>query len=368
METIHVTLHRDRYQIVIGHGCLSEIGKRVAEIGGHSQIVVVTAAPIQRRYGRALLKSLTDAGLTPRLLTIPDGERAKSLRWASHLYDRLIKARCERGTTLVALGGGVVGDLTGFVASTYLRGVGFIQVPTTLVAQVDASIGGKTGVNHPNGKNLIGTFYQPRLVFADVATLRTLPKRELIGGFAEVIKYGVIADPDLFAYLEVHASELLACRLETLEQVVVRSARIKADVVGKDEREAGLRRILNYGHTLGHAIEAAAGYGRVHHGEAISIGMECAGRLAVRLNLCEPSVVDRQRQLLEQFGLPTRLPPRVDSKRLFAAMALDKKVKDGRLHFVLPERLGSVSVRSVNQAAVREVLKELASGPSSRRR
>jgi 3-dehydroquinate synthase len=257
----------------------------------------------------------------------------------------------------VALGGGVIGDLAGFVASTYLRGVNVVQVPTTLVAQVDASIGGKTGINHPKGKNLIGTFYQPKLVFIDVATLRTLPKRELIGGMAEVVKYGVIADPELFAYLEQHIPELLKYDVEALEQIVLRSARIKADVVSKDEREAGLRRILNYGHTLGHAIETATGYGRLHHGEAIAIGMEFAARLASRLGLCNQSLVDRQHRLLEQFGLPTRLPPRIDPKRVLAAMALDKKVQGGQLHFVLPERLGGVRVMPVEQGLVKETLR-----------
>ncbi len=357
MGSIRVHLHQNAYRIVIGHGSLTGLGVSIVEHCQHPQIIVVTAAPIQRRYGRTALKSLVDAGLKPRMLIVPDGEQAKSLRWAAYLYDRLITAQCERGSTLVALGGGVVGDLTGFVASTYLRGIKFVQVPTTLVAQVDASIGGKTGVNHPKGKNLIGTFYQPRLVFIDVATLRTLPKRELIGGMAEVVKYGVIADPELFTYLEQHITELLKYKMEALEHIVTRSARIKAEVVSKDEREAGLRRILNYGHTLGHAIETVTGYGRLHHGEAIAIGMEFAGRLAVRLKLCNQSSVDRQHRLLNQLGLPTRLPSRINPKQLLAAMALDKKVKGGQLHFVLPEQVGRVMVMPVDQELVKETLR-----------
>ena len=361
MRTLSVHLAQHPSQIVIGAGTLSECGKWISAIGSSPQAVIVTAAPIHRRHGPAVLKSLSSAGLQPRVLMVPDGEQAKSLRCASSLYDRLLQARYERGCTLIALGGGVVGDLTGFVASTYLRGVNCIQVPTTLVAQVDASIGGKTGVNHPKGKNLIGTFYQPRLVFIDVATLRTLPKRELVGGMAEVVKYGVIADAGLFEYVEQHADNALEGKLDVLEQIVFRSARIKADVVGKDEREAGLRRILNYGHTLGHAIETATGYGRLHHGEAIAIGMEFAVRLSMRLGLCDQSLIDRQRRLLEQIGLPTRLPPHLDVKRLLAAMALDKKVKGGQLYFVLPERLGSVKVIPVEQALVKEALRGFSS-------
>jgi 3-dehydroquinate synthase len=294
------------------------------------------------------------------VISLPDGERAKTLKWASRLYDRLITARFERGSTLIALGGGVVGDLTGFVASTYLRGVTFVQIPTTLVAQVDASIGGKTGINHPKGKNLIGTFYQPKLVLIDVATLRTLPKRELVGGMAEVVKYGVITDPGLFDYVERHVDDVLACRLDVLEQIVLRSARIKADVVGRDEREAGVRRILNYGHTLGHAIEAATGYGRLHHGEAIAIGMHFAARLSVRLGCCSDAFVRRQEQLLKRLKLRTALTANTSVRSLLSAMALDKKIRDGRVHFVLPKRIGRVVVEPVRFEIIKEVLKDFA--------
>jgi len=361
MKTIRVHLGRDSYQAIIGCGCLPKIGMQLAGVGHHPQVAIVTALPIGRRYSRIVYRSLIAAGYRPLLFVVPDGEQAKSLRWASSLYDRLLDARFERGAMLLALGGGVVGDLTGFVASTYLRGITFVQIPTTLVAQVDASIGGKTGVNHSKGKNLIGTFYQPKLVFTDVAALRTLPKRELIGGLAEVVKYGVIADPGLFAYLERHSSEVLKYDSEALKQIVTRSVRIKADVVGKDEREAGLRRILNYGHTLGHAIETVTGYRRYHHGEAIAIGMTFAARLAVRSGLCDEGLATRQEQLLARFGLPTSLPPRTDRQRLMAAMALDKKVKGGRLHFVLPEGLGSVSVLPVKQTLVKEMLHRFSS-------
>jgi 3-dehydroquinate synthase len=292
------------------------------------------------------------------MISVPDGERAKTLKWASRLYDRLLTAKIERGSTLIALGGGVVGDLTGFVASTYLRGVGFVQIPTTLVAQVDASIGGKTGVNHPKGKNLIGTFYQPRLVFIDVATLRTLPKRELIGGMAEVVKYGVIADPVLFEFVEQHASELLNYDMKALEHIVARSARIKAGVVSKDERESGLRRILNYGHTLGHAIEAVTGYGRIHHGEAVAIGMQFAARLSVRLGCCNDEVARRQRQLLNRLKLQTELHQPASVRALLSAMTLDKKIRKGRVHFILPKSIGQVIVKPVEFEIIKEVLKD----------
>jgi 3-dehydroquinate synthase len=361
MKAIRVDLGRDSYRAVIGCGSLTKIGKQLDGLGNHPQVAIVTARPIGRRYGRIVCRALTAAGYRPHLFVVPDGERAKSLRWASLLYDRLIHARFERGAMLLALGGGVVGDLTGFVASTYLRGIAFVQIPTTLVAQVDASIGGKTGINHPKGKNLIGTFSQPKLVFIDVAALRTLPKRELIGGLAEVVKYGVIADPGLFAYLERHHSKVLECNSDALEQIVTRSVRIKADVVGKDEREAGLRRILNYGHTLGHAIETATGYGRLHHGEAIAMGMEFAARLSLRLGLCNQTLLDRQRGLLKQIGLPTTLPLRIDPQRLLATMELDKKVQGGRIHFVLPKRLGHVTVLPVEQALVKELLHRFSS-------
>ncbi len=358
METLSVSLGQRSYRIVVGSGHLADVGTHIVESCRVSQAAIVSTAPIYQRYGRTVLRSLAAAGLKPTVLTVPDGERAKSLRWASYLYDRLLQARYERGMTLIALGGGVVGDLTGFVASTYLRGVHYVQVPTTLVAQVDASIGGKTAVNHPKGKNLIGTFYQPELVSIDVALLRTLPRRDLIGGLAEVVKYGVIADVALFGYLEQQVKGLLGCQPDVMEHIVLRSVGIKADIVSKDEREAGLRRILNYGHTLGHAIETVTGYRRFHHGEAIAIGMEFSARLAARMGICDQGLVERQSRLLKQCGLPTKLPARLDQRRLWAALALDKKVKGGKLYFVLPERLGSVTVAPVEQAMVQAALRD----------
>jgi 3-dehydroquinate synthase len=337
---------------------LARTAKPLLEVCRNRQVAVVTTAPIRRRYGAAVRALLQQSGTTPLVISVPDGERAKSLKWASHLYDRLLSAKIERGSTLIALGGGVVGDLTGFVASTYLRGVAFVQIPTTLVAQVDASIGGKTGVNHPKGKNLIGTFYQPKLVYIDVAVLKTLPKRELIGGMAEVVKYGVIADPDLFEYVEQHASELLDYDMTALEYIVDRSARIKAGVVRKDEKEAGLRRILNYGHTLGHAIEAVTGYGRIHHGEAVAIGMQFAAKLSVRLGCCNDEVARRQGQLLNRLKLQAGFYQRVSVRSMLSAMALDKKIIEGRVHFILPERIGQVIVKPVEFKIIKEVLKD----------
>jgi 3-dehydroquinate synthase len=364
MKSLQVDLGQRSYRVVICQGCLPELGPLIAQVSPVGRIVLVTAAPIHRLYGSTVRKALKNAGLRPQCFMVPDGERAKSLRWASYLHEQLIRAKYERGTTIIALGGGVIGDLTGFVASTYLRGVRFVQIPTTLVAQVDASVGGKTAVNHPRGKNLIGTFYQPALVLADVSVLRTLQMRDLIGGLAEVVKYGVIADERLFRYVEAHAAELLASDLTALERVVVASVRIKAGVVGKDEREAGLRRILNYGHTLGHAIETVTGYGRFHHGEAIAIGMQFAAGLSARLGLCDAALLQRQGQLLRRLGLPTGLPPRLNRGRLMAAMTHDKKVKDRRLHFVLPERIGMVRVEPVDDRVIRKALADFAARPA----
>jgi 3-dehydroquinate synthase len=352
--------------IVVGREALVRAAQPLLDACRNRQVAVITATPVRRRYGGVVLPLLREAGITPLLITVPDGETTKSLKWASYLYDRLVAARFERGAILIALGGGVVGDLTGFVASTYLRGVGFIQIPTTLVAQVDASIGGKTGVDHPRGKNLIGTFYQPKLVFIDVSTLRTLPRREVTGGMAEVVKYGVIADPDLLSYVEQHADDALGMNLDVLEHIVLRSASIKADVVNQDEREAGIRRILNYGHTLGHAIEAATRYGRYHHGEAVAIGMQFAAYLAVRLGTCHDEVARRQGQLLKRLKLRTMLPPRVSVRSLFSAMALDKKVSGGQINYVLPERIGRVVVKPVEFDLINETLKDFARGREGR--
>lgn len=345
-STVPVSAGAVKYDVHVGWGTLDRLGERLAVHQKACAAGVITNARVGRLYTKRVLASLRMAGFRPFVVTLPDGERYKTLRSASRIYDQLVRRRVERGDILVALGGGVIGDLTGFVAATYLRGIAYVQVPTTVVAQVDASIGGKTGVDHPLGKNLIGAFHHPLLVYADVATLATLPTREFVSGLAEVVKYGMIADASFFSYLEEHADAVLGGVPDVLVEVVRRSAAIKADVVRQDERETGLRRILNYGHTAGHVVETLTGYAAIRHGEAVAIGMDFAARLAVRLGLCDETLVERQRALLERVGLPTRLP-KIAPARAIQTMQLDKKVREGRVHFVLPREIGRVTVEPV---------------------
>jgi 3-dehydroquinate synthase len=289
---------------------------------------------------------------------LPPGEAQKSLATAAALYDRLADAHADRRTLIVAVGGGVVGDLAGFVAATFNRGLPLLQVPTTLLAMVDSSVGGKVGVNHPKAKNLIGAFHQPVGVWIDTAVLATLPEREYRSGLAEVVKYGVILDPALFIYLENHVEEVLARDPAAVRHVVTRCCRLKADVVEKDERdETGLRAVLNYGHTFAHAFETVAGYGTWLHGEAVAAGMVCASRLAERRGLIEHDVTERQRELLAEFGLPTAPLRDWPAEQLLAAMRSDKKAVAGKMRFVLPRRLGEVALfDDVPEDDVRAVL------------
>lgn len=355
MEQVRVELGERSYTIMIGNQILERIGEELKPLEIVEKIGVVTNTKVGRLYGNTIIRSLRENGFDPMVLHVPDGEQYKSLTWAGRLYDRLVQKKFERGSALMALGGGVIGDLAGFVAATYLRGIPFVQVPTTLVAQVDASIGGKTAVNHKRGKNLIGAFYQPKLVYSDVALLKTLPDRDFRSGLAEVVKYGIIADENFFSFLEAQASRILAREPDSLLRVVKRSSEIKADVVRQDEREGGLRRILNYGHTIGHALETVSGYRKLTHGEAISIGMVYAARLAERLGLCRSEVVSRQVTLLTAFGLPVNLP-KIRSADILDCMERDKKVRDGKIHFVLADRIGNVSVQPVNRNELRRLL------------
>jgi 3-dehydroquinate synthase len=276
---------------------------------------------------------------------VPAGESSKSLAQAERLYDELVSGGADRYTLIVAVGGGVVGDLAGFVAATFMRGLPLFMVPTTLLAQVDSSVGGKVGVNHPRAKNLIGAFYQPRGVWIDTATLETLADRELRAGLAEVVKYGVIASPDLFAFLEQNADAILSRDARALEYIILESCRIKAGVVERDEREQGTERAkLNYGHTIGHAIESVAGYdGPFHHGEAVALGMVGESRIAERMGWVSSDVVDRQVQLLERLGLPVQAPG-LDPDKMIAAMGRDKKNRLGKIRFVLPRSIGRVEL------------------------
>lgn len=345
-SVIPVKAGASQYDVHVGWGVLDRLGERLAPLKRPCAAAVITNPTVGKIYARRVAMSLRRSGFRPVVVTIPDGERYKTLATANRLYDQLVRRRFERGDVLVALGGGVVGDLTGFVAATYLRGVSYVQVPTTIVALVDSSLGGKTGVDHPKGKNLIGAFHHPLMVYGDAATLQTLPRREFVAGLAEVVKYGVIADSSFFSYLEEHAESIVGGVPDVLVEVVKRSVAVKADVVRQDERETGLRRILNYGHTAGHVVETLTGYSAIRHGEAVAIGMDFAGRLAARLDLCDQDMVRRQRALLDRFGLPTGLP-RVTASRAIQTMRLDKKVREGRVHFVLPREIGRVTVEAV---------------------
>ena len=343
MRIVQVSLGHRSYVIKVGGGLLSRLGAECAPLKLGQRCAVITDTNVARYFAKPVVKSLTASGFKPILITVPAGEKSKRLAVVEKCYDQLAAHRLERKSFIVALGGGVVGDLAGFVAATYLRGIPFVQVPTTLLAQVDSSVGGKTGVNLAAGKNLVGAFYQPRLVLCDLDTLQKLPKREYVSGLAEVVKYGVIYDAVLFAQLERHLPKLLQRDAATLAAVVARCCEIKAAVVGEDETESGLRAILNFGHTLGHAIENSSGYGKFLHGEAIAIGQVAAAKLSQKILGLPSGDVARIEKLFVQAGLPVKIQVNAARrKKLFAAMLLDKKVSGGEVKFVLAEKIGKV--------------------------
>ena len=346
-----VSLGDRSYDIIIQEDLLQEAGSCLQQAGLSGRVGVVTNPKIEKLYGRQLTQSLKKAGYPSTVIVIPEGEQAKSLKWVSKILDELISGRFERNDLLLALGGGVIGDITGFAASIYLRGMSFVQMATTLIAQVDSSVGGKTGVNHPLGKNLIGSFYQPRLVLMDTRTLRTLPKREWVAGLAEVIKYGMIADRSFFEYLERHMDAILRMDTEPVQFLVRRCCEIKASVVGADERESGLRRILNYGHTIGHALESLGKYKKLIHGEAVGIGMVQEAALSYHLDYCSEEVVRRQRALVRRAGLPDQLPS-LKISDLWRAMQHDKKVVKGQVYCVFPKDIGQVEVLPLARTSV----------------
>ncbi len=358
MRTVQVPLGSRSYDIFIGPGLLQRLGSECARLKLGRRGIILTDSNVGPLYGARAVESLQKAGFEAATVSIPAGEASKNLRTVQACYDRLAAERLERNSFVVALGGGVVGDLAGFVAATYLRGVAFVQVPTSLLAQVDSSVGGKVGVNLKAGKNLVGAFYQPRLVLCDLSTLSTLPIRELRAGLSEVIKYGIIFDASLFARLEKNMPRLLACDLPALAPVIARCCEIKAEVVGQDETESGLRVILNFGHTIGHAIEAIAGYGKYLHGEAIAIGQVAAARLSTRLLGLAEADASRIEALLRKTGLPVAIRlNRPQRERLFSAMKSDKKVASGIVRFVLASRLSKVAGgQSVPEAMIAEVL------------
>ena len=341
MRNVPVSLGHRSYIIKVGGALLARLGAECAPLKFGRRCAIITDSNVGKKFGRAALKSLSACGFEPVLITLSAGEKSKRMAMVEYCHDQLAAHRLERKSFIVALGGGVVGDLAGFVAATYLRGLPFVQVPTTLLAQVDSSVGGKTGVNLRAGKNLVGAFYQPRLVLCDLATLKTLPEREYISGLAEVIKYGIIFDAKLFAQLERDLPKILARDEKTLSQIIARCCEIKAEVVGQDETENGLRAILNFGHTIGHAIENSFGYGKFLHGEAISIGQVAAAKLSQKILGLPAADAERIEKLFVQAGLPVKIklsaPQR---KKLMAAMLLDKKVSRGEVKFVLAEKIG----------------------------
>ena len=360
---VTVNLGARSYDIIIGAGLLDTLGERLGELGLGRTVLLVSDEQVWALYGERVRNVLEAAGFKVVVAVVPPGEEQKDLARAEELYDLAYTGGLDRTCPVVALGGGVVGDLAGFVAATYMRGVPLVNVPTTLLAQVDSSIGGKVAVNHPRGKNIIGAFYQPRLVLADVQTLTTLPQRELLSGLAEVIKYGVIADASFFAWLEAYWERVLARDTAGLERVVRHCSRIKAWVVERDETEQGLRAILNYGHTVGHALEATTGYRRFSHGEAVAVGMAVAARLAERLGMLAAPEAERIRDLLVRVGLPVTIPADVSTEELLEALYRDKKVVGGRLTFVLPVNIGEVRVRrDVPEGLVRCLLEEAREG------
>ncbi|ABD70637.1 3-dehydroquinate synthase [Rhodoferax ferrireducens T118] len=358
LQTVAIDLQSRSYHIAI-RGSLFDNPLSYTELPAASSALIVTNTTVGPLYAERLQSALLGKFKHIHTVVLPDGEAFKTWQTLNLIFDALLSHGCDRKTILFALGGGVVGDMTGFAAASYMRGVPFVQVPTTLLAQVDSSVGGKTGINHPLGKNMIGAFYQPLKVVCDLDTLKTLPARELSAGLAEVIKYGPIADLEFLAWIEAHIDALMAREPQALAHAVKRSCEIKAWVVGQDEREAGLRAILNFGHTFGHAIEAGLGYGEWLHGEAVGCGMVMAAHLSLRLGLIDAALVQRLTTLIQKAGLPVKGPQLSASDnagRYLELMRLDKKAEGGEIKFVVIDGPGNASVRSAPDALVREVI------------
>jgi 3-dehydroquinate synthase len=357
---VSVNLGARSYSIVVEAGALTGVGDRLRELGVGRRTALVSDAAILGLHGDAVRDSLEGAGFAVTVIDVPEGEAAKTLAVAEHCWDRLLAAGLDRTSTVLGLGGGAVGDLAGFVAATYMRGMHFVTLPTTVLAQVDASIGGKTAIDHPKAKNLIGAFHQPRLVVVDPGVVRTLPEREFRSGLAEIVKHGIVLEQTYFEEVERDAAPLLARRLDVLERIIGGSCRLKASVIERDPEEKGeLRFALNYGHTIGHALEATTGYARWTHGEAVSIGIAAEARLARRLGLADEGTIATQEALLTRLGLPVRAE-RVDVQAVLTAITHDKKARDGRVPFVLAPRVGHFRVvYDVPAAEIRGAIQEL---------
>lgn len=361
MRTVRVNLAERSYEIKIAAGLLKRLGKELISDLGQAEVALVTDSNVASLYLKTAEESLIEAGFAPGVAVVPAGEEQKSLKWVSKLYDQFFEMELERGSLVLALGGGMIGDLAGFAAATFMRGVPFVQVPTTLLAQVDSSVGGKVAVNHKYGKNMIGAFYQPRAVYIDPETLRSLPEEELRSGLAEVVKYGIILDAEFFGFLEENVAKILALDIDVILEIIGRCCRLKAQVVEEDEREAGLRAILNYGHTTAHALESLLEYKGIRHGQAVAVGMVVASEVAERMGLIEKEITRRQEHLLERLGLPIKMNAKVDE--VLSLTFHDKKVKGGRLRFVLPRRIGEVIISDeVSAEILREALGERLGG------
>ena len=345
MKTLRVELGDNSYPIVVGASILDRVGKMLTPHIKSNKVLIVSDTYVKARYMPLVQESLETTGLDVRSIEVPTGEESKSLAQFSRIQDSLVAHQLDRGSTIIALGGGVIGDLSGFAAAVYMRGIAYVQIPTTIQAQVDASVGGKTAINHPKGKNLIGAFHQPKFVLIDVGTLETLPQRDIRSGLIEVIKMGVIRDYALFEMVEENLDAILNLDSEVLIEMISRACADKAEIVAKDEKESGLRMVLNYGHTFGHAIEALTHYNRYRHGEAVSIGMNCAAQLATNLGMFSETDLQRQRALLERAKLPLVFPPDLTPEALCDAMYLDKKTLGGKLRLILPTRIGEVVIR-----------------------
>ena len=358
MNKIDIRLGQNSYSVHIGSGILSQTGQRLKELGYGDKAVIITNPVVNKLYGNLVKQSLIDAGYKTTILEVPDGEEHKSLESAGKLYQQLAESGAERSTPILALGGGVIGDLAGFVAATYMRGVPLVQLPTTLLAQCDSSIGGKTAVNHGQLKNEIGAFYQPKITISDIATLKTLPSAELTSGLCEVIKHAVIKDEQFFVYLEKNLDLIRALDEIVLEAIVTKSARIKAAVVESDEKDMGLRNILNFGHTVGHAVESVSNF-QVAHGQAVAIGMIAAAKIAAELDIMDYGNVTRLVEFLQKAGLMTKLL-HMEVKQVIQTMRYDKKVQHDKIRFVLPRSIGQVFITDdVSSVVVEKVLREM---------
>lgn len=344
-KIVAVELGDRSYCIHIGAATLDSIGEQIKKLDFPLKGALVSNKNLLKLYGEKVLSNLKENGFEIEVIEIPDGEEYKNMKQAEKIYDRLMSTRHDRYSPLIALGGGVIGDLTGFVAATYRRGVPFIQIPTSLLAQVDSSIGGKTAVNHPLGKNMIGAFYQPSEVFIDLNVLKTLPEIEFRCGMAEIIKYGIIADEMLFNFLESNVEKITNLDFKSLQYIIQSSCEIKASIVSKDEREEGIRSVLNFGHTIGHALESLTGYRKYRHGEAVALGMIAAATISHEEGLCDKKNVERIKELIKAYDLPVQFPE-ISPEKILDALYYDKKVRDNKIKLILMKKPGIVEIRN----------------------